>query len=430
VAVSRDGMRVLFKDSSELTSGATEGGLYLFDVADGKLSYLPAGGPPSWGSLFGADEEATVFYGDSPAVLTSEPNSQGETAQPGASNTYMLREAPVGSGSWSATYITDQADARGAHPSPNGRYLTFMSSGSPTGYDNRDLNNGRQDVEVYLYSAATNRLVCASCDPTGAKPIGQFDHSTLSKSPPPATPIDSQGEWEGSWLAGLVPGFTYAGYGGSEGGGYNYQPRSLLDSGQLFFDSTGGLVPRDVNGRTDVYEYEPVGVGSCRSPSYGQSASVVFDPAVEACIGLISNGTRGSESIFFDASADGSDVFFTAEDGLVPRDVDNITDMYDARVCTQAEPCVQLPAPSPACMTPDSCRAAPTPEPGVFGSGPTETFAGAGNVVSTPTATLKKSAKRASGCTYGRKLSHHKCVRRKGKVKKGKRAGNNRRAKS
>ena len=60
--------------------------------------------------------------------------------------------------------------------SPNGRYLAFMSDKpSLTGYDNIDAVSGKPDEEVYLYDAVAGRLVCASCDPTGARPVGVFD---------------------------------------------------------------------------------------------------------------------------------------------------------------------------------------------------------------------------------------------------------------
>ena len=56
---------------------------------------------------------------------------------------------------------------------PERPWLAFMSSEQLTGYDTRDAKSGQPDEEVYLYSAATNGLVCASCDPTGARPVGE-----------------------------------------------------------------------------------------------------------------------------------------------------------------------------------------------------------------------------------------------------------------
>ena len=44
-----------------------------------------------------------------------------------------------------------------------------------------------------------------------------------------------------------------------------YQSRYLSNNGRLFFDSADSLVAADVNGKEDVYEFEPAGVGGCGS---------------------------------------------------------------------------------------------------------------------------------------------------------------------
>jgi hypothetical protein len=403
-AASSNGSRVFFTDTRELTSGAPEGGLFMFDVDDGKLTDLTpdAGG----GSFFQANGEGTSLYEVSSSVLPSAANGQGEVAAAGANNLYLLREAPSGSGSWSATFITAGMEegitegrtgeyvgpgasaplaVQAARVSPNGRYLAFMSQLSLTGYDNRDANSGQPDEEVYLYAAETNRLVCASCDPTGARPVGEQETGEGS-----GIQMDPWNMWPGRWLAATIPGWTPDGAKRSTG----YQPRYLSDSGRLFFDSADALVPHDVNGKEDVYEYEPADEGSCQPPSYGQSANDVFDASAGGCVGLISAGAGSADSAFFDATASGNDVFFTTQDGLVPQDKDGVADMYDARVCTQTEPCQQsLLTASPPCTTADSCRVAPSPQPGVFAAPASATFAGAGNVAPTPTITVKVKTK-------------------------------------
>ncbi len=97
----------------------------------------------------------------------------------------------------------------------------------------------------------------------------------------------------------------------------SYMPRYLSDSGRVFFNSLDALVPWDINGQWDVYEYEPGGVGSC-----GQA---------QGCVGLISAGTSPDASIFRDASVTGDDVFFTTSDPLVAQDGDQSLDLYDAK---------------------------------------------------------------------------------------------------
>jgi hypothetical protein len=375
---SSDGSRVF----------TTEGGnIYMFDVGARKLTNLtpnPGGGQLQ--EVVGADEQDTSIYVLARAVLTEAGNGEGEIATAGANNLYLLREAP-GGGSWSTTFIADgleegshNGDNGGAKAplgpktmrvSPNGRYLAFMSRQSLTGYDNHDANSGQPDMEVYLYDAEADRLACASCNPTGARPVGQYDTGEF-----PSLPMDPWTIWVGDWLSAAIPGWTPDGAEASTG----YQPRFLSDTGQLFFDSADGLVPQDVNGKEDVYEYEVAGAGSCRAPGYGQSASLVFSEEAGGCVGLISAGTGSSESAFFDASANGNNVFFTTEDGLVSEDRDGVSDMYDARVCTTAEPCLAAAALPPACTTADSCRTAPLLQPGVFGAPPSATFEGTGNL--------------------------------------------------
>jgi hypothetical protein len=419
-AASSDGSRVFFSNSD----------LFVFDVAD--KTQVDLGGA---GTVVGANEEGTVVYETSPAVLTKTVNALGEKATEGANNLYLLREMPQGSGSWNSTFVTSGLEEspsdghngfdareilqhRAARVSPGGRYLAFMSRRSLTGYDNRDAISGEPDEEVYWYDAETNRLVCASCDPTGARPVGQFETEEF-----PGVAIDPPGAWEGRWLAAVIPGWTEVNGDLSTG----HQPRYLDDSGQLFFTSSDALVPRDVNGRDDVYEYEPAGVGSCRPPSYGQGASVVFNRTLGGCVALISAGTGNTDSLFFDASASGNDVFFTTQDGLVQNDRDGTTDMYDARVCTQTEACPSSFAVSPACTTTDSCRVAPVPQPGIFAAPATATFVGAGNVTPIPSATKKAAKKKTVKCAKGKKRSHGRCVKAKKKKPRAKRARNDRR---
>ncbi len=456
-----DGSRVFLTDGKDLVSGAHEGDLYMFEPArpEGErltdLTLGVAGADLGQVNFLEANETGTSIYVTTPGVLTSAPNSQGKSATPcppeeegeygelfvRSCNLYLLREFPAGSGSWGVTFIAGGV-AQGlgeqnaesapfvkqtARVSPNGGFLAFMSRESLTGYDSRDANSGQPDEEVYLYDAEANKLVCASCDPTGARPVGEFSGSVtlggFTDFVAGTVPMDPWGMWHEHWLAASIPGWTPDGYDNTTG----YQPRYLNDSGRLFFDSVDALVPRDVNGREDVYEYEPVGVGSCRPPSYGQGASVVFNRTLSGCIALISAGTGNSDSVFVDASASGNDVFFATQDGLVQNDRDGAADMYDARVCTQTAPCPSSLAVSPACTTTDSCRVAPSPQPGVFAAPATATFVGAGNVTPTLSATKKAATKKTVKCAKGKKRSRGRCVKAKKMKTRAKKARNDRR---
>ncbi len=155
-----------------------------------------------------------------------------------------------------------------------------------------------------------------------------------------------------------------------------YQSRYLEDSGRLFFDSNDALVPQDVNGTEDVYEYEPPGAGNCTT-----SKSVTFSVRTGGCVDLISSGTSAEQSAFLDASENGGDVFFLTQAKLLPQDFDTSLDIYDAHECTAAAPCIPVPpgVPSP-CDTGDACKPSPSPQPAIFGAPSSATFSGAGNI--------------------------------------------------
>jgi hypothetical protein len=135
----------------------------------------------------------------------------------------------------------------------------------------------------------------------------------------------------------------------------------------VFFNSTDSLVPADVNGQFDVYEYEPAGLGSC-----GLKAG---------CVALMSSGLDAGESAFLDSGSEGEDVFLMTAAKLSPEDTDSLRDVYDARVCTVASDCPATGSGAPPpCGTSDACRAAPSPQPDIFGAPSSSTFSGAGNL--------------------------------------------------
>ncbi len=305
----------------------------------------------------------------------------------------------------------------------NGRWLAFMSDGDLTGYDTRDAVSGVPDEEVYLYNASSNTLACASCDPTGARPVG----------------INGP-------VASAVPGWVkYTG--GAFNNGPIYQTRYLSNSGRLFFDSKDALVPLDVNGAVDVYEYEPEGVPAgehaCGVGSGG--GSVVFKPVrgfeVEesrrgeegaGCVALISSGASPEASTFLDASETGGDVFFMTTSKLASQDFDHAYDIYDAQECTSVVPCAPAPVEQPPpCETEGSCRAAPPPQPSIYGVPSSATFNGTGNLAqaSPSPAALHIHAKRAAKCRKGFVKRNGRCVRVRSKRARRARAGNERRGK-
>ena len=368
--------------STELTVGPSAGVQGVLGAGeDGSYVYFVAGGVLGDGGEHGAEVGGHNLYVEHYEVA----------AKAWAAPVFVAALSAEDLPSWSPNELGDFADMT-SRVSPNGRYVAFMSERSLTGYENRDASSGALDEEVFLYDAGTSHLICASCNPTGARPLGLFEGTEFHERL-----IDYNETWKNRWLAGSVPGWNP-----NRADNALYQPRYLSSSGRLFFDSSDALVPADVNGEEDVYEYEPSGVGGCQPPGYGQSASVVFGEGLGGCVALISAGSSSEESAFMGASETGGDVFFLTLSRLVPQDYDTSFDVYDAHECTASAPCAPPPAlMPPPCTTGDACKAAPTPQPAVFGAPSSETFSGAGDVA--PAAPVSTVTRRSS--TRARKLA-------------------------
>jgi hypothetical protein len=268
-----------------------------------------------------------------------------------------------------------------ARVTPDGTRLAFESTASLTGYDNM-IGSGASTCgtgeytdelirsgdprcsEVYLYDAISSELRCVSCNPTGARPLG----ATYLKSVEAPEYRDSVQTREAN--------------------GYEYLPRTLsADGSRLFFESEDALVPGDVNGRMDVYEYE---------------GGRVY---------LISSGTSGDDSWLADASVSGNDVFFTTRSRLVGQDGDQRVDLYDARVgggfpfAPPSAPCVGEACKAPAALGPV--------EPALA----SQAAGGAGNLTPpalTGSTGVTPKAKPAR-CGRGRVRKKGKCVKKRGK---------------
>ena len=367
-----DGRKILFTDQRALTASSSAGGdLYQFDSKTDVVTDLTvASGVEAavQGRILGASEDGTYVYFVANGVLAPG-------ASVGGHNLYVWHEDPTTrvrtTRFVAALSIFDQADwGEGnfrsqaiGRVSPNGRFAAFLSQEQLIPYDNRDAASGQPDQEAYLYDAQTNRLICASCNPTGQRPSGLFDAGNEQLL------FDRSGLLESHWLAAALPGWTpvspdYA----------IFQSRYLSNDGRLFFDSPDALAAQDTNGVTDVYEYEPLGTGSCTE------SSETFSDQSDGCIALISSGTSREESAFLDASEGGDHVFFLTTSRLAPQDEDSSFDVYDAQACTVADPCPQGTQPAPApCGAVDACRPegqAPFTE---LDSPPSSWFRGSGN---------------------------------------------------
>jgi WD40-like Beta Propeller Repeat len=374
LGASRDGSRALF----EVTEGIQQGSLYLFDLQAGD-STLVAGETLG---VAGASEDFSHVYFFSKEIL---PQTTGAAA--GKPNLYLGQE---GAKTFIATLSDVDADPLAANKggiptnvspepifhasriSPDGSQLAFISTESLSGYDNTDQTSGEADSEVYLYEAGAAGPVCVSCNPSGARPVGRqaqlygFSPSTLptAASIPPAQ-------------------FTL------------YFQRSLSDDGsRLFFNSYDALLPRDTNGKADVYEWEAAtGQKQCE-----ERGADLYVERSGGCLSLISSGQSPSDSEFLDASSSGNDVFFTTNASLLPQDP-GLIDVYEARVNGGfAQPTRVAGCEGEACQSPPPAPNDPTPASAVF--------KGAGNV---------KEAPSKARCAKGKARRKGRCVNKKSK---------------
>jgi hypothetical protein len=271
LAISADGSKAFFSDSTSLTDALDDhGGLYEYDLEDESLRLLtpdPSGEPEIEGVLGVAGDGSSVYF-VSPAALAAG-------AQEGEPNLYVER---AGTLEFIATLSrrdvldwTPNFEERTSRLTADGDHLAFLSQASLTGYDNTDAITGEAVSELFVYDAKEDRLTCVSCNPTGAPPIGR---TTLPRGTPSS-----------------------------------YQPHVFsADGSRIFFNSADALVPSDSDHRQDVY---------------------VFTDGKPQ---LISTGVSSDISALVDVGGGGRDVFFTTRSRLVADDKDNNADLYDARV--------------------------------------------------------------------------------------------------
>jgi hypothetical protein len=397
-----EGTRVYFTDQHKLTehSGAEHEKADLYEcqiVATlGSLGcdltdLTPSRGGESAavpGAVLGASEDGSYVYFVAKGVLSEAANSRGLSADAGQPNLYLRHDGATsfiatltgGNGTFKTGDESDWTPDLGQQPtrvSPDGQWLELMSEAPITGYDNRDRESGRPVAEVYLYHAATNRLTCASCEPSGERPRGVEEEKLETRS---------SGVAGGThlWPEHSLVGANVEGWMVIQKTAARYQPRYLNDEGRLFFNSGDALVPQDSNGTEDVYEYEPPGVGDCGE------ASVTFSARSGGCVSLVSSGSSPQESAFLDASESGDDVFFLTAARLSRIDTDNSFDVYDAHRCTSALPCIAFPeVQSSPCENEASCKPAPTPQPSIFAAPASATFSGPGNLTPGPSNSAK-----------------------------------------
>ena len=330
---SADDTRVFFTTSQQLTNDDDNGNrdLYMYEVdapAGHHLTRLsidgePADPPSEVEGVIGASVDGSYVYFVSAGQLVP-----GAPALGPARGIYEWHSGVV---SYVGELPNAGADANldfpgtsgltpfAARVTADGRHMMFLSHRGMglLGYDQANCS-GLGCAEVYVYSAETHKLACASCNPSGTP--ASFDATTNTRRSASA----SRDTW------------------------HLNHPLSA-DGRYVFFSTAEALVPEDTNDASDVYSY-----------------------ATETgTLHLLSSGTDEHGSYFMDASDDGRDAFFTTSQRLLGWDPDGNYDLYDARV----QGGFPEPPPAAAPCAGEICQPAVTssPQPGPFASA---TFSG------------------------------------------------------
>jgi hypothetical protein len=316
-----DGSIAYFRSADQLTTDAPNDSsvkMYRYNVASGTVSYIPN----VTGTIVAASQDGQRFLFASGSQIAIWDHGT------------IL---PIYAGS--AVTV-----ARPAKSTATGSVFVFTTDAAIPGFNNRP---GSGIEQIYRYDFTSGTTTCVSCPPTGIAPSGAPAMSSV----------------EGASRTEAEDDRVIANRGMSE------------DGKHIFFDTPDPLVPRDFNGRRDVYEWSEG--GGTR---------------------LISSGKSGENSYFLENSANGEDVFIATTEGLLPQDTDGEYDVYDARVDGGFRSSSEVGA-----CSGDGCQGK-APAPPIFGAPGSLTFSGPGNqaphtvVKPRPLTRAQKLAKALKAC--------------------------------
>jgi len=326
---SRDGSRVAFRSNDQLADSDVDStsDLYIYDFTKTAGHHLtqasigdatnatPGAGATVRGITKLSDDGSRVYF-VAGGVLTTNPNSAGQTALGGANNLYLYepgtnktsfigRLDAADSGLWGITVNQKTAELSDAA----GDVLVFTSKAQLVA---SDTDTAR---DVYRYDAVTNQLEKVS-------PGSTADDATTPNT-------------ESSTQFKVFPGHISS------------------DGSRIVFWTVASLSPDDVNGKGDVYLWK------------NGDVELVSDGQDSAGVGTFS----------YSIDADGNQIAFDTSRRLVPEDVDDVISAYVART---GDDIVRQPDVTPHC-TGDPCQGPDTPAPFTWTPAP-PADGGAGNV--------------------------------------------------
>ncbi len=429
---SDDGSLVFFTTTQGLDGAPADNELYGYDTTGGTRFRVSAGDGDDTGNVVGptaiSNDGSHVFF-VARGVLASNTNSEGQTATDGSPNLYDY-DTSDGSTTFIATVseqdvtgnLVDQPDVnRPAVPTPDGSVLVFSSDADLTG-DNPSgqattLTDPASGGDTSITVADTSGFIKGRTLQVGPdffpdrpkiKAIPDSTHLTLSgglifghDAGETVTQVGARQIFRYATSDGSLtcvscppPGVDISGdasFGSASGGAYGPLgvPMSA-DASQIFFTTPDPLSPQDVN--TDAPPSGPFGVPANRDV-YEWEDGQVF---------LISDG-RSAGTTLGSTTPSGDDVTFGTGGRLVPQDVDDFTDIYNARV-GGGIPTQQNP---PPCQG-DACKPPPTTPPPDTTPG-SNGFVGPGNQPKDTTpSTAKPKKKKCKG-----KRTKKKCKKKR-----------------
>lgn len=342
-----------------------EGSLYAFDADDGQTADLAAAADVL-GVVDASDDGSYVYF-----VAEADLAGGASIGQP---NLYLIRREaggwgpPVFVATLSANDVTNglidkegiwiaRLGGKTAEATSDGHSLVFESHQQLSDYDNAGSS------EVYVYDADSGQIACPSCKRSGEAPSPQEF----------MLPLSGDSEYQSRWISS--------------------------NGSKVFFNTIAPLVPNDVNGRMDVYEWERQDSGGC-----GQA---------RGCVSLLSGGTSSVGSYLAEIGANGDDVFIVTRARLLEVDQNENADLYDVRAGA-------VRPVSPSACTGSGCQGVP-PAPPFFATPSSVTFNGVGNLPpaakaraklkSKPLTKAQRLAKALKACAKKPKRGRARCKR-------------------
>jgi Tol biopolymer transport system component len=301
--VSRHGEAVFYMQ------GGDTGDIFAHDVAADTTQQITTSGDATI-STISADGSHVYFL--SPSQLDGSEGTAGEpnlyvwSKQDGID--YVATVSPgdleglPALGTWTSNVTRPETSASNNGPgattartTPDGEFLLFESSAQLTSYD----NGGH--TEIYRYGAATGDIACVSCNPSGAPTTSD---ARLEKPGPPADEFKAVG------FEVAIDNLT-------------------ADGSRAFFETSEALLPRDVNGINDIYEWSARRDGTLALISSGRTPNYVT--RIEFFGSTIERSFEANN--LFGISPSGDDVIFGTWERLVPDgSPEGVKAVYDARV--------------------------------------------------------------------------------------------------